>query len=100
MVAIRYKPGSSVASVKAVEVLCGSACAFIQGHWKEQRKQLLSSIAQAEPRFRFEGAKLKLIVGDGRSAKRKRIKKLSYNKRLQATAQSAGRFAPGTLGGP
>jgi hypothetical protein len=59
-----------------------------------------SSIAQAEPRFSFEGAKLKLNCRRWTIWQTQENEKLSYNKRLQATAQSAGRFAPGTFGGP
>jgi hypothetical protein len=77
VLAIRYKPGSSVAYVKAVEALCGSACACLQGHGSGQEKWLLSSIAQAEPRLIFfEGARFKLNAGNER---------LAYNKSLQAT---------------
>jgi hypothetical protein len=66
-----------VAWGKVVEALCGSACAFIDGHRKGQRTQLLSSIAQAEPRLIFfEGARFKLNA---------RNEKLAYNKSLQAT---------------
>ena len=77
MLAIQYNPGSSVAAVKVVEALCGSACACLQGHWNGQEKWPLSSIAQAEPRLIFfEGAISKLEAGN---------EKLAYNKSLQAT---------------
>jgi hypothetical protein len=66
-----------VASGKVVEALCGSACAGLQGHCNGQRRRLLSSIAQAEPRLIFfEGARFKLDAGN---------EKLAYNKSLQAT---------------